>query len=209
VSDNQDSSSADQSDKTTVANAAWASIKERWRRQVRDVPIDENSRLLAQRVTWGLAGVAVLFIASIVGGNLQSAGARVALSLFAISVPLLVLSGVLFQWSTDPAHEPPEVGWVIKTGAIWLAALLAVGGGMFVLLMTYNTAVGILFASAMVFAYRTYLRFAKHLKRKSGAVEPVAPTIVAATSEPAQVTAAEPIGTNASAERDMQTAREK
>ena len=70
---------------------AIAKLKETWHSRVNAVPLDPTTRALAEKATWGLAGVCVVLIAAIVSSNLQEPGMRVALTLFAACVPILVL----------------------------------------------------------------------------------------------------------------------
>jgi hypothetical protein len=89
----------------TDDNKAWEQVKRLWRGVVaRPEPPTEGSRRFSYGVTWGLAGVSLLFIVSIVGADRHGTALWITLSCFSAAVPVLVISGTKYRYRTTRRH---------------------------------------------------------------------------------------------------------
>jgi hypothetical protein len=110
---------------------------------------------VTQPMTWGLAGVAVVLLLTIVAYHLPGPAIQTAAYCFSVAVPILVLFGILTALQTDPQRPPTLKAVILVNFPIQLAQVLfAVGFAAF--LWSYDPRVATVFAMSCGLALRVF-----------------------------------------------------
>jgi hypothetical protein len=134
---------------------------------LRDGPVSRSAtdrdRALAQKITWGVAGVGILILVSIVATTEQFGPAMtMATVCFSLAVPILFGLG-LTEWSADPRFAVPSVQQTINQTAKTCGANLLFICGLAALLWSYRPITGAVFVVGCYIAWRGVKRYAlKH-----------------------------------------------
>jgi hypothetical protein len=136
-----------------------ADLKVRWNARISGGDHTSRGHGVGQAMTWGLAGVAVVLLMTIVAYHMSGPAIRIAASCFSLAVPVLILFGILAALQTDPQYRPTVKAMVLVQAPILLAQLIF-GFGFAAFLWSYDPGVATIFAMGCGLALRLFQKLA-------------------------------------------------
>jgi hypothetical protein len=117
---------------------------------------------VTQAMTWGLAGVAVVLLLTIVSYRLPGPAIRIATYCFSLAIPILILFGILAALQTDPQRAPTLKAIILVHFLIQVAQVVfAVGFAAF--LWSYDPWAATIFGMGCGLTLRLFQKlFANH-----------------------------------------------
>jgi ABC-type bacteriocin/lantibiotic exporter with double-glycine peptidase domain len=129
--------------------------------------LSDTDRMLLRALTWGVAGIAVIIVTTIITAQKFSPALWVACACFVLAIPFLAVLGFMASYHVDPKKTPPTVQETINLHAAIYAADLIFGLGFAALLWSYNPSISILFVASCWLAWRYFKSFAAKTVKQS------------------------------------------
>jgi hypothetical protein len=131
--------------------------------------LTERERAIGQTITWGMAGVGVIILTTIVTARVFNPAIWVATAAFAVAVPFLVVLGAAGAIQNDPKSAPPTLRATLFLQASIFLAHLVFCSGLAALLWSYDARIAVIFVGACCMAWRYVQRFvAEHAASQTG-----------------------------------------
>ena len=118
--------------------------------------LTEREKSLAQTMTWGTAGVAVVFLVAIATTACRPFPIAILISAgcFSFAVPLLVAFGLVFTYYTNPRREPLTVDEKTNLNLLVWSSQTLVAVGLGALLWSFNFLVFLTYFIALCLGWR-------------------------------------------------------
>ena len=121
--------------------------------------ITDRQRAVAQSMTWGAAGAAVLILVAIATSSKTFSGAAmtVAATCFAVSIPLFIALGFAYSSHQNEATESPTPNEALNLHHLLRSAQFLFGLGLAALLWSFDRRVSIAFVVACYLGWRAFM----------------------------------------------------
>jgi hypothetical protein len=122
--------------------------------------LTDTDRTLLRALTWGVAGVAVIILTTVITTEKSSPSLWLACACFALATPVLVVLGIAASYHADPNKTPPTVQEGVNLHGSIFAADLVFCLGFAALLWSYDPRISGLFVAGCWIAWRYFKSFA-------------------------------------------------
>jgi hypothetical protein len=122
--------------------------------------LTDTDRTLLRALTWGVAGIAVIILTTVITAQKSSPALWLACACFALATPILVVLGFAASYHADPKKTPPTVQEGVNLHGSIYAADLVFCLGFAALLWSYDPRISGLFVIGCWLAWRYFKSFA-------------------------------------------------
>lgn len=173
-------------DKLPESNPQIAQLSKQLREQFNSrLPHSEGKErdlVVIRTMTWGTAGIGVLILTAIITSHALTPALEVATTLFALSLPFLVVLGLLYALQSDPKTTPPTARAALFQVTLLYAAHLLFYLGLGAMIWSYDPRIAALFVIACYCAWQYVWR--QFLQHGAAGLKPDAPRLEGESSGP-------------------------